>query len=73
MIILRGTPGRLHSKVKICIDGNEMDAYTPAQTTELISRIGAKKAKTKYFKVAVSSFISGPLLGFGYVVSSQLY
>ncbi|KAF2673237.1 Formate/nitrite transporter, partial [Microthyrium microscopicum] len=42
-----------------------MDTLTPAQATELVSRIGAKKAQAKYVKVAVSSFLSGPLLGFG--------
>lgn len=42
-----------------------MDAFTPAQTTELVSRIGAKKARMRIDKMFVNSFMGGPLLGFG--------
>lgn len=46
-----------------------MDAFTPAQTTELVSRIGAKKARMRLDKMFVNSFIGGPLLGFGCALS----
>ncbi|CAL3962763.1 unnamed protein product [Diplocarpon coronariae] len=42
-----------------------MDALTPAQTTELISRIGVKKARTRLDKMFINSFIGGILLSFG--------
>lgn len=42
-----------------------MDAFTPAQTTELISRIGAKKAKMRVDKMFVNSFMGGTLISFG--------
>lgn len=42
-----------------------MDAFTPAQTTELVSRIGTKKARMRIDKMFVNSFMGGPLLGFG--------
>lgn len=42
-----------------------MDAFTPAQTTELVSRIGAKKAKMRVDKMFVNSFLGGALLCFG--------
>ncbi|TVY62743.1 putative formate transporter [Lachnellula suecica] len=42
-----------------------MDAFTPAQTTELVSRIGAKKARMRLDKMFINSFMGGPLLGFG--------
>jgi formate/nitrite transporter FocA (FNT family) len=42
-----------------------MDAFTPAQTTELVSRIGAKKARMRIDKMFINSFMGGPLLGFG--------
>lgn len=41
-----------------------MDAFTPAQTTELISRIGAKKAQTRVDKMFVNSFLGGTLISF---------
>jgi formate/nitrite transporter FocA (FNT family) len=42
-----------------------MDAFTPAQTTELVSRMGAKKARMRIDKMFLNSFMGGPLLGFG--------
>ncbi|KFY24250.1 hypothetical protein V491_02227 [Pseudogymnoascus sp. VKM F-3775] len=42
-----------------------MDAFTPAQTTELVSRIGAAKARMRIDKMFLNSFLGGPLLGFG--------
>lgn len=42
-----------------------MDAFTPAQTTELVSRMGAKKARMRIDKMFFNSFLGGPLLGFG--------
>lgn len=43
-----------------------MDAFTPQQTIELISRIGAKKSYMRLDKLFINSFATGPLLGFGY-------
>ena len=42
-----------------------MDAFTPAQTTELISRIGAKKARMRIDKMFINSFMGGALISFG--------
>jgi formate/nitrite transporter FocA (FNT family) len=42
-----------------------MDAFTPAQTTELISRIGAKKARMRLDKMFVNSFMGGALISMG--------
>ncbi|KAI0475574.1 Formate/nitrite transporter [Xylariaceae sp. FL0804] len=42
-----------------------MDAFTPAQTTELMSRIGCKKAKMRLDKLWFNSIFGGMLLGFG--------
>jgi formate/nitrite transporter FocA (FNT family) len=42
-----------------------VDAFTPAQTTEPVSRIGAKKARMRIDKMFLNSFMGGPLLGFG--------
>lgn len=42
-----------------------MDAFTPQQTTELIARIGCKKAHMRLDKLFFNSFMTGPLLGFG--------
>lgn len=39
-----------------------MDAYTPAQTTELISRAGAKKAKMPADKLFINAFMGGALI-----------
>ena len=44
---------------------SNMDAFTPAQTTELVSRIGAAKARMRIDKMFLNSFLGGPLLGFG--------
>ena len=41
-----------------------MDAFTAAQTTELVSRIGAKKATMRLDKLFINSVMTGPLLGF---------
>lgn len=46
----------------------KMDAFTPQQTTELVSRIGCKKASMRWDILVVNSFMAGPLLGFGYVL-----
>lgn len=45
-----------------------MDAFTPQQTIELVSRIGTKKAHMRMDKLFVNSLMSGPLLGFGCAV-----
>ncbi|RDW63472.1 hypothetical protein BP6252_11017 [Coleophoma cylindrospora] len=42
-----------------------MDAFTPAQTIELISRIGTKKATMRLDKLIINSIMGGLLLGFG--------
>ncbi|KAH8808893.1 Formate/nitrite transporter-domain-containing protein [Xylogone sp. PMI_703] len=42
-----------------------MDAFTPAQTTELISRIGAKKCKARLDKMFVNSFMGGMMISVG--------
>ena len=42
-----------------------MDAFTPQQTTELVSRIGTKKAHMRLDKLWFNSCMAGPLLGFG--------
>lgn len=42
-----------------------MDAFTPAQTTELISRIGAKKCKMRLDKMFVNSFMGGMMISVG--------
>ena len=49
-----------------------MDAFTPQQTIELVSRIGCKKTHMRWDKLFWNSFITGPLLGFGYVKDSHL-
>jgi len=46
-----------------------MDAFTPAQTTELVSRIGAKKARMRIDKMFVNSFLGGALISFGCALS----
>lgn len=43
-----------------------MDCFTPQQTIELVSRMGAKKAHMRIDKLFINSFVAGPLLGFGY-------
>lgn len=45
-----------------------MDAFTPQQTIELVSRIGTKKAHMRLDKLWWNSFMAGPLLGFGCAV-----
>jgi formate/nitrite transporter FocA (FNT family) len=46
-----------------------MDAFTPAQTTELVSRIGAKKARMRIDKMFINSFMGGALISFGCALS----
>ena len=46
-----------------------MDGFTPQQTTELVCRIGAKKATMRLDKLFVNSIMVGPLLGFGCAVA----
>jgi formate/nitrite transporter FocA (FNT family) len=45
-----------------------MDAFTPQQTIELVSRIGTKKAHMRIDKLFSNSVMTGPLLGFGCAV-----
>ena len=45
-----------------------MDAFTPQQTTELVSRLGCKKAHMRLDKLFFNSCMAGPLLGFGCAV-----
>lgn len=42
-----------------------MDAFSPAQTIELISRMGTKKANMRIDKLIMNSIMGGLLLGFG--------
>ena len=49
-----------------------MDAFTPQQTAELVSRIGTKKAHMRLDKLWWNSFMTGPLLGFGYASSPAI-
>ena len=42
-----------------------MDAFTPQQTAELVSRIGTKKSHMRLDKLFFNSVLTGPLLGFG--------
>lgn len=46
-----------------------MDAFTPQQTIELVSRIGCKKTHERWDKLFFNSFMAGPLLGFGCAVA----
>ncbi|KAF6232802.1 hypothetical protein HO173_009016 [Letharia columbiana] len=46
-----------------------MDAFTPQQTIELVSRIGCKKTHMRWDKLFWNSFMAGPLLGFGCAVT----
>ncbi|KAK5112196.1 hypothetical protein LTR85_011629 [Meristemomyces frigidus] len=46
-----------------------MDAFTPQQTMELISRIGQKKSKMRLDKLWWNSVLAGPLLGFGCAIT----
>jgi hypothetical protein len=41
-----------------------MDAFTPQQTVELISRIAVKKANMRLDKLFINSVMAGPILGF---------
>ena len=50
------------------IVGLIMDAFTPQQTSELVSRIGTKKAHMRLDKLWFNSCMAGPLLGFGCAV-----
>ena len=45
-----------------------MDAFTPQQTAELVSRIGTKKSHMRLDKLFLNSCLTGPLLGFGCAV-----
>ena len=46
-----------------------MEAFTPAQTTELISQMGARKASMRLDMMFMNSFVGGALLGFGSALS----
>lgn len=48
-----------------------MDAFTTQQTTELVSRIGCKKAHMRLDKLFVNSLMTGPLLGFGCAIMTS--
>ncbi|KAK6440517.1 hypothetical protein LTR95_003254 [Oleoguttula sp. CCFEE 5521] len=50
-----------------------MDAFTPQQTMELLSRVGQKKSKMRLDKLWWNSFLAGPLLGFGYAFRTMTY
>lgn len=45
-----------------------MDVLTPAQTTELISRIGTKKAHMRTDRLFINAVLGAMLLGFGCVL-----
>lgn len=47
----------------------KMDAFTPQQTVELVSRIGTKKAHMRLDKLFFNSLMAGSLLDFGFVTS----
>ncbi|KAL8639336.1 MAG: hypothetical protein Q9228_003628 [Teloschistes exilis] len=49
-----------------------MDAFTPQQTAELVSRIGAKKSHMRLDKLWWNSFMTGPLIGFGILIELLL-
>jgi formate/nitrite transporter FocA (FNT family) len=51
------------------LDKAIMDAFTPAQTTELVSRIGAKKARMRIDKLFIQGFMGGALISFGCALS----
>lgn len=42
-----------------------MDAFTPAQTSELMARIAVKKANMRPDKIFMNAVLAGPLLSFG--------
>jgi len=46
-----------------------MDPFTPAQTIELISRLGTNKAHMRIDKMIVNSIMGGLLLGFGCAIN----
>ncbi|EKD14931.1 uncharacterized protein L3040_005007 [Drepanopeziza brunnea f. sp. 'multigermtubi'] len=46
-----------------------MDALTPAQTTELVSRLGEKKARTRLDKMFINSFMGGCFVSCGAALS----
>lgn len=48
-----------------------MDAYTPAQTTFLLSNIASKKACQRLDKLFVNSIAGSFLLGFGCAISTS--
>ncbi|KAL8775887.1 MAG: hypothetical protein Q9194_003532 [Teloschistes cf. exilis] len=50
-----------------------MDAFTPQQTAELVSRIGAKKSHMRLDKLWWNSFMTGPLIGFGFEYRDSSY
>lgn len=53
----------------ISVDCVNLTAYTPAETTELVSRAGVKKGNTPPHKIFLSAFSAGCLLSFGCAVS----
>lgn len=53
----------------ISVDCVNLTAYTPAETTELVSRAGVKKGNTPPHKIFLSAFSAGCLLNFGCAVS----
>jgi len=53
----------------IVVNLPSMDSYTPAETVELVSRAGAKKAKMSPEKIFISAISGGCLLSFGAAAS----
>jgi formate/nitrite transporter FocA (FNT family) len=46
-----------------------MDAFSPAQTIELISRMGTRKANMRIDKMIINSIMGGLLLGIGCAIN----
>lgn len=61
---LRSTRAR-RCLARVRVPAEAMDAFTPQQTIELVSRIGCKKTHMRWDKLFWNSFMAGPLLGFG--------
>lgn len=51
------------------VDAPNFEAYTPAETAELICRAGVKKGNTRPDKVFLSAIFGGCILSFGCAVS----
>ena len=53
----------------VLVDVVNLTAYTPAETTELVSHAGVKKGNMRPDKIFLSAVSAGCLLGFGSAVS----